>query len=117
VADGLKGAGVAPFPAAARPTPAGRGQGSDVCSLDAKLSAPGALPPPRGGRARGSGEGGRHHATTTRAPHPSRGAVHPWSITPAAATSSVTITGSTLAPAVKRKVATSAGSCGTELAT
>jgi len=49
----------APFPAAARPTPAGRGQGSDVCNPRAKLSVSGALPPPRGGRARGSGEGGR----------------------------------------------------------
>jgi len=53
----------APFPAAARPTPAGRGQGSDVIRTIAWLTAPRALPPPRGGRARGSGEGGRppHH--------------------------------------------------------
>jgi len=48
----------APFPAAARPTPAGRGQGSDVCNPSARPSANGALPPPRGGRARGSGDGG-----------------------------------------------------------
>gem|GEM_PF-938832 len=50
----------APFPAAARPTPAGRGQGSDVIRTIARLTAPRALPPPRGGRARGSGEGGPH---------------------------------------------------------
>jgi|GEM_PF-23491 len=48
----------APFPAAARPTPAGRGQGSNVRMTIATPSGHGALPPPRGGRARGSGEGG-----------------------------------------------------------
>jgi len=60
----------APFPAAARPTPAGRGQGSGDCEVGDGLKGPGAtspstnpsvlpaLPPPRGGRARGSGEGG-----------------------------------------------------------
>ena len=52
-----------------------------------------------------------------RSPQPCRGAVQPWSITPRAATSSVTITGSTRAPAVNRNVAASAGTCGTEVAT
>ena len=46
----------------------------------------------------------------------SLGVVQPWSITPAAATSSVTITGTKGAPAVKSSVATSAGICGTDVA-